>query len=334
LSDVPIRSFNDPSLPKRILESEHHRVINFCPRNLARFIVPIFFALPVLASPSWSGAQIGVSITVGVMPPPIPVYAQPPIREEGYLWVPGYWEFFNGAYRWHPRYWGRHVGYYGGINYGFGYFGFGYIGGSWDHGRLCYNIAINNFGSHHITNVYRQAPRNVGRSRAAFVGSRCGTAARHSADEQRALSELQLRASGAADPARTSRRRSSHAERDRQSRAAAGCCDTSARSAKPVGGNRQPPQGEDTPAAGDRSAQPVRASDRRRGGRRIVVPHIDGPVFTGLRRAEGTQCFDARAIAPRRTVQLAMAPCDDGPFCRRDALTCSAKKSRAKRRAE
>jgi hypothetical protein len=28
-------------------------------------------------------------------------------------------------------YWGPHVGYYGGVNYGFGYMGIGFAGGVW-----------------------------------------------------------------------------------------------------------------------------------------------------------------------------------------------------------
>ena len=67
-----------------------------------------------------------------------------------YYWVPGTWVAApqpgysmdagllgirrGGSYGWHPGYWARHVGYYGGINYGFGYFGVGYGGGGW-HGN-------------------------------------------------------------------------------------------------------------------------------------------------------------------------------------------------------
>ena len=91
-------------------------------------------------------------------PPAIPVYDQPPMPGDGYIWTPGYWAwgpggfywvdgawvlppyaealwtpgwwgFDDSAYFWHPGYWGRSVGYYGGINYGFGYFGVGFYGG-------------------------------------------------------------------------------------------------------------------------------------------------------------------------------------------------------------
>lgn len=33
------------------------------------------------------------------------------------------------CYAWRPGYWGPHVGFYGGVNYGFGYFGTAYVGG-------------------------------------------------------------------------------------------------------------------------------------------------------------------------------------------------------------
>jgi hypothetical protein len=54
-------------------------------------------------------------------------WAMPPYV--GWLWTPPYWEYDKERYRWHPGYWGPRVGFYGGINYGFGYFGSGYQGG-------------------------------------------------------------------------------------------------------------------------------------------------------------------------------------------------------------
>ena len=56
----------------------------------------------------------------------------------GYYWVPGAWVprhmssamdadigFAGGRYGWHYGYWGPYIGFYGGINYGYGYFGNG-----------------------------------------------------------------------------------------------------------------------------------------------------------------------------------------------------------------
>ena len=99
-------------------------------------------------------------------PPPLPTdYEQPEAPGDGYLWTPGYWDYatagyyyvpgawvaapFTGAlwtpgwwgyagsgYRWHHGYWGQHVGFYGGVNYGFGYIGYGYQGGYWNNKPL------------------------------------------------------------------------------------------------------------------------------------------------------------------------------------------------------
>jgi hypothetical protein len=136
----------------------------------------------MLVLPS-SQAHAGVFISVGFAPPALPVYEQPPLPAPGYhwtpgywaygdagyywvpgvwvqppsvglLWTPGYWGFAGGAYGWHPGYWGPHVGFYGGVNYGFGYGGVGFFGGEWRGGVFAYNRAVGNFGSVHVTNVY------------------------------------------------------------------------------------------------------------------------------------------------------------------------------------
>lgn len=118
-----------------------------------------------------TNAQVAVGISVGIAPPAIPVYAQPPCPIEGYLWTPGYWYWgtsgyywvpgvwvapprigflwtpgywgwAGGRYLWHGGYWGPHVGFYGGINYGFGYGGTGFYGGRWEGGAFRYNSAV------------------------------------------------------------------------------------------------------------------------------------------------------------------------------------------------
>ena len=43
-------------------------------------------------------------------------------------------------------YWGPHVGFYGGVNYGFGYGGVGFVGGRWNGGFFAYNTAVLNVG--------------------------------------------------------------------------------------------------------------------------------------------------------------------------------------------
>src|SRR5579863_3551129 len=131
--------------------------------------------------PTASFAQIAVSIRIG--PPALPVYAQPPCPADGYLWTPGYWAygpvgyywvpgvwvmpprvgvlwtpgywgFAGGLYGWHEGYWGPHVGFYGGINYGFGYGGVGFYGGRWDGDRFQYNTAVVNVNRTVVRNVY------------------------------------------------------------------------------------------------------------------------------------------------------------------------------------
>jgi WXXGXW repeat (2 copies) len=136
-----------------------------------------------LSAASFAGVFIGVSVHIG--PPPLPVYAQPVCPGPGYmwtpgywawndvggyywvpgtwvvapvgmLWTPGYWGFVGGVYSWHAGYWGPHVGFYGGINYGFGYGGVGFVGGEWRGGAFFYNRAVTNINVVHVTNVYNK----------------------------------------------------------------------------------------------------------------------------------------------------------------------------------
>src|SRR5476649_2033783 len=109
-----------------------------------------------------------VSISIDIAPPPLQVYDQPACPDDGYIWTPGYWAYGDNAYYWvpgawvqppdigdlwtppywgwdggayvfYPGYWGQTVGYYGGINYGYGYGGRGYGGGRWHGGHFSYN---------------------------------------------------------------------------------------------------------------------------------------------------------------------------------------------------
>ena len=139
------------------------------------------FPLVLCVMPAASFAQVAISVRIG--PPAIPVYTQPPCPEEGYLWTPGYWAygpdgyywvpgvwvapprvgvlwtpgywgFGSGLYLWHPGYWGPHVGFYGGINYGFGYTGVGFVGGYWSGEHFTYNTAVVNVNRTVVRNVY------------------------------------------------------------------------------------------------------------------------------------------------------------------------------------
>ena len=146
-----------------------------------RSLCGALFALLLFVIPASSFA--GVFISVNFAPPVLPVYEQPPCPEAGLmwtpgywgyaegdyywdpgawapapfvgaLWTPGYWGFSNGAYGWNEGYWGNEVGYYGGVNYGFGYMGIGFAGGMWQGGFFSYNTAIMNVNTTVIRNTY------------------------------------------------------------------------------------------------------------------------------------------------------------------------------------
>jgi len=156
-------------------------------------------------------AQIGVYVNFG--PPPIPVYEQPLCPGEGYVWTPGYWAWDGYEYYWvpgtwvlvpevgffwtpgywgweergfffHEGYWGPHVGFYGGINYGFGYFGHGYEGGYWEGRRFFYNRAVNNVDERLVHNVYRNEVRYNNANRVSYNGGRGGINERANREEE------------------------------------------------------------------------------------------------------------------------------------------------------
>jgi Domain of unknown function (DUF4124)/WXXGXW repeat (2 copies) len=89
----------------------------------------------------------------------------------GVLWTPGYWQFVGAAYAFHPGYWAPHVGYYGGINHGFGYTGVGYTGGRWVGNSFAYNSAVNQLSTSIIRNTYSEGvANNVTVDRVSFNG--------------------------------------------------------------------------------------------------------------------------------------------------------------------
>ncbi len=79
-------------------------------------------------------------------------WVQPP--RVGVLWTPGYWGFVGGVYAFHAGYWGPHVGFYGGVNYGFGYDGVGFVGGRWAGNSFAYNPAVVNVNMTKVHNTY------------------------------------------------------------------------------------------------------------------------------------------------------------------------------------
>ena len=102
----------------------------------------------------------------------------------GLLWTPGYWRWNAGIYLWSDGYWDRQIGYYGGVNYGYGYVGSGYQGGYWNNGRFFYNRNVNNLGHVTVHNVYERPIEGRGTgSRVSFNGGAGGTSAHPSATQ-------------------------------------------------------------------------------------------------------------------------------------------------------
>src|ERR1700729_3518390 len=171
-----------------------------------RSIRYFLLALVILAVPVTSRAQFSASITIA--PPELVVYTQPVCPQEGYLWTPGYWAYSDegyfwvpgtwveppsvgllwtpgywgwqdGNYGWNDGYWGQQIGFYGGVDYGYGYGGDGYEGGYWNNGVFAYNRTVNNFGGVTITNVYSKTViTNTNATRASFNGGAGGTNAK------------------------------------------------------------------------------------------------------------------------------------------------------------
>ena len=186
-----------------------HRAVRFLAFALLLLIIPA-----VVSSSSSAQIGIGIGISVHVGPPALPVYEQPICPGPGYLWTPGYWGWNddagyywvpgtwvvapvgllwtpgywgwnNGLYVWNAGYWGPHIGFYGGINYGFGYGGVGFVGGEWRGGAFFYNSAVMHVDTVHITNVYVNRTVIVNNeSHVAFNGGEGGIAVHATAQEE------------------------------------------------------------------------------------------------------------------------------------------------------
>jgi WXXGXW repeat (2 copies) len=117
----------------------------------------------------------------------------------GALWTPGYWGFVGGFYRWHHGYWGTHIGFYGGVDYGYGYVGHGYYGGYWNGGHFFYNSAVTRVNVNVIHNVYvhnvvvnNVVVNNRITNRVSYAGGRGGLAARPLPAEVAVLHEQRI----------------------------------------------------------------------------------------------------------------------------------------------
>ncbi len=177
-------------------------------------------------APSYASASVAITDA----PPDLPVYDQPVCPGDGYVWTPGYWAWNGGDYYWvpgtwveppqvgylwtpgywaysgngyvfHQGYWGEHVGFYGGINYGYGYPGQGFEGGRWDNGHFAYNRSVTNVDETVVHNVYNTTVvnntvnntvvNNTG-TRVSYNGGNGGITAGPSAEEQTADHERHI----------------------------------------------------------------------------------------------------------------------------------------------
>lgn len=232
------------------------------PRRLILWTVAACFM--ALAFSSFAG----VFISVAVAPPPLPIYAQPVVPGPGYIWTPGYWSYADGGYFWVPGtwvlapyagalwtpgywgwnngfyvfnagYWGPHVGFYGGINYGYGYGGRGYSGGYWNHGSFSYNRTVIN---------------NTSINRVSFNGGRGGLMARPSPQEQMALHDRHM------EPLAAQQQQIHMASQNRAMRASVN------HGAPSIAATQRPGEFSGHGAVGARSASPAMRSDPARTG--------------------------------------------------------------------
>jgi len=182
----------------------------------------LLFSFGLLALSHTLFAQIGIGISVNFGPPSLPVYEQPICPAEGYIWTPGYWAYDGeddyywvpgtwveapqvgflwtpgywgwggSAFVFHEGYWGPHVGFYGGINYGFGYGGVGYEGGRWEGNRFAYNTYVNHVNTTIIHNTYNTRVTNRTETRVSYSGGNGGIEARPSPQQESYANERHI----------------------------------------------------------------------------------------------------------------------------------------------
>src|SRR5260370_39922400 len=184
--------------------------------KLRSLVFAAFLALPVATS----FAQ--VEFSVGWAPPPLPVYEQPAWTVAGYIWTPGYWgwnaDYYDynwvpgvwvppprvgllwtpgwwgwggGSYAFNQGYWGPTVGFYGGVNYGYGYTGNGYWGGRWSGNNFQYNTAVTHVNKTVINNTYvnNSFTKNVNANHTSFNGGNGGIKTETTGQQQAAMAK-------------------------------------------------------------------------------------------------------------------------------------------------
>jgi hypothetical protein len=184
-----------------------------------RYLRSLLLAIAMLFVSTAAFGQVSVSVTIA--PPELPEYDQPLCPGDGYFWTPGYWAWDGEDYYWvpgtwvlapevgffwtppwwgwggsayifHAGFWGPVVGFYGGIDYGYGYFGHGFVGGRWEGGHFFYNRAVWHVDEHVVHNVYEERVEVNRNIRVSYNGGRGGINERPTPEEQRAERERHL----------------------------------------------------------------------------------------------------------------------------------------------
>jgi hypothetical protein len=190
--------------------------------SITRAIRASLFAFALLAISAAAFGQFSVSVSFA--PPELPVYEQPLLPGEGYIWTPGYWAYAGdddgyywvpgtwvmapepgllwtpaywgwsgNGYAFHQGYWGEQVGFYGGISYGYGYYGDGYQGGRWQNGQFYYNRSVSNVNVTNIHNVYNTTViNNTTINRVSYNGGNGGLNARPTPQQESVVHERHI----------------------------------------------------------------------------------------------------------------------------------------------
>ena len=290
--------------------------------RLRKTIGSSLFLLFLLTFTAGAFAQIGIGISVGFGPPALPVYEQPLCPGDGYIWTPGYWAWDNdgddyywvpgtwvmapevgylwtppwwgwegNAFFFHEGYWGPQIGFYGGINYGFGYFGEGYAGGRWRDGHFFYNREVNNINVTNIRNVYNERVTINNENHVSYNGHG-GVEARPTRQQEAAMRERHIGPVGAqaqhiqeARGDRQLRASENHGKPPIAATARPGALREGAVAARSAGGNYEPPPNRGgNRGAGNRAADVPRPPDAggSRGGNTYGhardLPPMDRPT--------------------------------------------------------
>jgi hypothetical protein len=148
-------------------------------------------------------AEYAQAVYADSPPPELPEYQQPECPGPNYIWTPGYWNYAQDSYYWvpgvwvtapfvgalwtpgywgydqnryafHHGYWGPHIGFYGGVNYGYGYGGNGYEGGYWNRNQFYYNSSVTRINNTYVHNTYIHNVSFQNNTRVAYNGGRGG----------------------------------------------------------------------------------------------------------------------------------------------------------------